>query len=325
MTYRHRNESKAVFGQATYRFTDKLSFTGGLRYTADEKKLYQESPFARQLERSFSKLNYSATLTYQATPDLMAYGRIASGYKAGGFNPRAINDGYDPESVTNYEVGVKSEFFDRRLRFNGTVFYADLKDKQLNQLVAGTGGASSQTINAGKADFKGVELEMEALPFDGLRLNASFGYVDRNFSELLALNPLTDKDQDYSDIAKFSYSASTTANVGGEYSIQDVAGGRLSFRLDWAYKSRVRFNILPGAPFSPFDKDIQAPGFGLLDGRIMLANVPMGGTEASFTLWGKNLTDKEYRTAGIDFGSLGFATSNYGEPRSYGVDMKVKF
>lgn len=323
--YTHKNESQAVFGQATYKFNDKLSFTGGLRYTADEKKLIQQLPFNRQLDRNFSRLNYSATLTYQATPDVMGYARVASGYKAGGFNPRAINNGYDPESVTNYEVGVKSEMFDRRLRLNGTLFYMDLKDKQLNQLVAGTGGASTQTINAGAADFKGVELEMEALPFEGLRLNAAFGYVDRNFSQLMALNPVTNQLEDYSDIAAFSYSASTTANVGGEYTFGDVMGGTLSARLDYAYKSRVRFNILPGAPFTPFDADIIAPAYGLLDGRIMLASVPMGGTEASFTLWGKNLTNKVYRTSGIDFGSLGFAVSNYGEPRSYGVDMKVKF
>ncbi|SNS36633.1 iron complex outermembrane recepter protein [Sphingomonas laterariae] len=323
--YNTESESKALFGQATYNFTDDLSFTGGVRYTWDDKKLVQRAPFVRQLSRGFSKFNYAATLTWQATPDIMTYARIATGYKAGGFNPRAVNDGYDPETVTNYELGVKSEFFDRRLRFNGTLFYMDLKDKQLNQFVAGSGGAASQTINAGKADFKGVEVEVEALPFDGLRLNAAFGYVDRNFKELLAVDPADNIEKDYADIGKFSYSPSTTLNAGAQYSIEDVAGGTLSFRADYTYKSKVHYNVLPGAPFSPYDADIAAPGYGLLDARIALADVAIGGTEATFTLWGKNLTDKVYRVSGIDFGSLGFAVNTYGEPRSYGVDARFKF
>lgn len=323
--YNHRNESRAVFGQAIYHFNDQLNLTAGLRYTQDEKRLIQRQPATRQIEHKASRLNYAATLSYQATPDIMGYARIATGYKAGGFNPRAVNEGYDPESVTNYEIGVKSEFFQRRLRFNGTLFYSDLKDKQLNQLVAGTGGASTQTINAGKANFKGVELELEALPFDGFRVNAAFGYVDRNFKELLALNPATDQLQDYSDIAKFSYSASTTLNAGAEYSFGHIGIGALSARLDYTYKSKVRFNILPGAPFTPFDSKVIAPGYGLLDGRIMLGEVALGGGEAMISLWGKNLTNKEYRISGIDFGSLGFAVVNYGEPRSYGVDVKFRF
>ncbi|HEY4546981.1 MAG TPA: TonB-dependent receptor [Pedomonas sp.] len=325
LKYEHKNDSQALFGQATYHITDTLSFTGGLRYTEDQKQLLVFTNTLGQLNRDFSKLNYAGTLSWQATPDVMAYARVATGYKAGGFSARAVNTGYDPETVTNYEVGFKSDLFDRRLRFNATLFYMDLKDKQLNQLVAGTGGSATQTINAGKADFKGVEVEFEALPFEGLRLNGSFGYVDRNFSELLALDPATDTIRDYSDVAQFTYSSSKTFTAGAEYTFGDVGAGVLSVRVDYSYKGRVGFNILPVLPFSPYDADIAAPAYGLWDARVMLADVPLGRTEALITLWGKNITNKDYRTAGIDFGSLGFATSNYGEPRSYGLDVRVKF
>ncbi|HLU92009.1 MAG TPA: TonB-dependent receptor, partial [Pedomonas sp.] len=229
------------------------------------------------------------------------------------------------ENVTNYEIGIKSDLLDRRLRLNATAFYMDLKDKQLNQLVAGTGGSATQTINAGKADFKGVEVELEALPFDGLRLNAAFGYVDRNFSELLALDPATDTIRDYSDQAGFSYSASKTLTAGAEYTFGNVGAGVLSARVDYSYKGRVGFNVLPFAPFAPFDDDIRAPAYGLWDARLMLSEVSLGGSEAVITLWGKNLTNKDYRVSGIDFGSLGYAISNYGEPRSYGLDVRVRF
>ncbi len=325
LRYSTQSESAAVFGQGTYHFTDALSFTGGLRYTSDQRKLIQLDPLQRQLSRSFSKVNYAATLTYQATPDIMAYARVASGYKAGGFNARSINDGYDPENVVNYEVGLKSEFLGRRLRFNGTLFYTDLKDKQVTQFASGSGGTASQTINAGKVQFKGVEAEVQAIPFDGLQLNAAVGYTHQKFKELLAVDPVDDVVKNYADVAHLGQAPTTTLSAGAQYSIEDVAGGTLSFRLDYAYKSKQYFVIIPGPIFSPFDAAIAAPGYGLLDGRIILADVPLGGTEASFTLWGKNLTNKVYRAGGIDFGGLGFAVNIYGEPRSYGLDMRIKF
>ena len=323
--YRTTSESKAVFGQGTYHFTDRLSFIGGLRYTWDDKQLYEKAPYARILSRGFSKFNYAATLNFQATPDIMTYARIASGYKAGGFNPRAVNDGYDPETLTNFELGLKSDLFDKRLRFNTTVFYMRLNDKQVNQFVAGSGGAASQTLNAGKADFKGVEAEIEAVPFEGLRLNGAVGYVHRKFKELLALDPADNQIKNYASVGRFSYSPSTTANAGAQYSIEDVAGGTLSFRVDFTYKGTVHYNVLPIQPFSYFDEQIKAPAYGLLDARVMLADVPVGFGRLSITGWGRNVTNKVYRISGIDFGALGFGINAYGEPRAYGLDVRFRF
>jgi len=323
LLYSTQSESMAAFGQLIWRFTDKLSLTGGLRYTSDNRKLYQSEPMVRQLSRSFSKLNWAATLTYQPTGDIMAYARITTGYKAGGFNARSVNDGYDPENVTNYELGLKSEFFNHRLRFNGSVFYSDLKNKQLTQFAAGTGGASSQTINAGRVTFTGVEAEIEAMPVIGLQLNASLGYTRPKFKELLAIDPTDDVTKNYASIAHLGQAPSTTANAGAQYTIEDVAQGRLSFRIDYTYKSKQYYNVIPA--FSPYDDAIAAKGYGLLDGRIMLADVPLGTTSATFTLWSKNLMNKTYRAGGIDFGSLGFAMNIYGEPRSFGADVRLKF
>ncbi|SFR89779.1 TonB-dependent receptor [Sphingomonas jatrophae] len=323
LDYNHTSKSYAAFGQVTYRLTDSLSVIGGLRYTKDEKKLVQTQPSVRTLKNDWSRVNYSATLQYQASPDLMVYGRVASGYKAGGFNARSVNDGYEPESLTAYEIGVKSQLLDRRLRVNAALFWNDLKDKQLNQFLAGSGGASSIAVNAGSATLKGVELEVEAAPVDGLRLSGALGYVDRDFKSFIVRDPATNALIDVADQARFSYSAGTTYNLGAEYSVQDVAGGILSARLDYSYRSKVYFNVVP--QFVPFDALIAAPGFGLLDGRIQLGGVDLGGTTATFSLWGKNLTNKLYRTSGTDFGALGFAINSYGEPRTYGVDARIRF
>ena len=326
LAYGASNQSEAGFGQATYHFNDKLSFTGGLRYTADQKTLDQSSPIIRSLSRDFSRVNGAATLQYQFTPRIMTYARYATGYKAGGFNARSINNGYEPESVQSYEIGAKSELFQRRLRLNGTLFWMDLKNKQITQFAANASGAGSQTLNAGKSRYKGVEIEFDALPIDALQINGAIGYTDRTYRELLAQDPNdpTAPIEDYADVGKFAYSPSTTYNIGAEYTIKNVATGNLSFRLEYAYKSKVTFDVFPN--FAPFTAYTKAPGYGLLDGRVQLANLAIGGGEATVSLWGKNLTDKHYRTGSIDFGSaLGFAVTTYGETRSYGVDVRYRF
>ncbi|MHB9879313.1 TonB-dependent receptor [Pacificimonas sp. ICDLI1SI03] len=325
LEYSTINESKAVFGQATFEVTDKLSLIGGLRYTKDKKELEQTGPasLVRNLERSFDATNYAATVQYQATPDVLVYGRVASGYKAGGFNARSVNSGYDPEEVTNYEAGIKSELFDRRLRLNGTVFYAELKDKQLNQFLAGTGGAASVTVNAGSASFTGVELEFDAAPVDGLRINGSVGYTDRDFDTFNVFDPAIGEEVDVSDEAQFSYSASTTANLGAQYTMYDVMGGDLSARLDYTYRSKINFNVVPR--FAPFDDDIASGGIGLLDGRISLSKLQIGGVDTQIGIWSKNLTNEKYRVSGIDFGSLNFATNTYSLPRTFGIDFRIEY
>ncbi|HEY4545221.1 MAG TPA: TonB-dependent receptor [Pedomonas sp.] len=323
MEYSHKNRSTALFGQATYHLTEDLQFTGGLRYTRDKKWLDQTSPTPRSLERSWERTNWAATLQYQVTPDVMTFARVATGYKAGGFNPRAMNDGYDPESLTSYELGFKSELLDRRMRLNGNLFHMRLKDKQLNQLIAGTGGANSVTVNAGSGHFTGVELELDVLLTDQLHINGSAGYTKRKVKSFIVLDPTTDEYIDVADEARFNYSASTTFNVGAEYRFGEVAGGELTARLDYAWRSRIYFNAIPR--FGPFDDYLTSGPVGLLDGRVALTGFELGSYEATLALWGRNLTDKKHVTSGVDFGSLGFGTVTYSEPRTWGVDMKVRF
>ena len=149
--YRYKSKSQALFGQVTTALTDQFSLTGGLRYTKDTKELDQLIPYDRTLKRSFDQVNWAVTLDYTLSDDVMTYARVATGYKAGGFNARSVNDGFKPEDLTSYEVGVKSELFDRRLRLNAAVYHAVHKDVQVGQFLAGSGGSLGITVNAGKA------------------------------------------------------------------------------------------------------------------------------------------------------------------------------
>lgn len=321
--YHYKSRSTALFGQVTQEFGDRLSLTAGLRYTHDKKWLEQTLPFDRALERSFNKINWAATIDYRWSGDVMTYARIATGYKAGGFSPRSVNDGFNPENLISYEIGVKSELFNRRVRFNAAVFHADHKDVQIGQFLAGSGGSLGVTVNAGKAVYTGVEAELTALVTDNLTLNGNIGYIDRKFKTFEILDPATDKLVNLGSRAHFQYSPDMTANAGIEYRFPDLGIGTLTARLDYTYRSRMHWHA--STLLNPFNDLISDGPVGRFDGRITLADIALGETTAQVALWGKNLTNKDYLLGGVDFGSLGFSTVGYAEPRTGGVDFRLKF
>ncbi|WP_380875922.1 TonB-dependent receptor [Sphingomonas sp. DBB INV C78] len=321
--YRHKSRSKAVFGQITTPLADRLNLTAGARYTWDDKHLDQTLPTARNLDRSFDNFNWALTLDYQWPNDIMAYARVATGYKAGGFNARSINEGFDPEDLTSYEIGLKTELFDRRLRFNVALFHAVHKDVQVGQFLAGSGGSVGITVNAGNAHYNGVEAEFTALVTDNIILTGNVGYTHRDYKKFEIRNPLTDQIVDIADDAHFIYSPDTTANLGLEYRFDPFAFGQLAARLDYSYRSSMYWHA--GTLLNPFNDVIADDGVGRLDARVTLSQLKLGSGTAEISLWGKNITDENYLLGGVDFGSLGFATVSYAEPRTYGIDLRVKF
>ena len=322
LIYKYKSQSKAIFGQVTTELTDRLSFTGGLRYTMDEKKLDQTIPFTRNLDRDFSKLNWAATVDYQWNSDIMTYVRAATGYKAGGFNARSVNDGFNPENLTSYEVGVKSELFDRRLRFNVAVFHAVHKDVQVGQFLAGSGGSLGTTVNAGKAVYTGIEAEFAALLTDELTLTGNIGYLDRKYKTFEIRDPATDQLVDIASSVKFLYSPDTTANIGIEYRAPHFGFGQLTARMDYSYRSRMFWHS--STLLNPFNNFISDGPVSRVDARLTLSELKFGRSEAQIAVWTKNLTGQDYLLGGVDFGSLGISTVSYAEPRTWGLDFRIK-
>lgn len=322
MIYRYKSRSKAVFGQVTTALTDQLSVTGGLRYTKDEKALSQSVPFSRNLDRDFSKLNWAVTLDYKWNDDVMSYARVATGYKAGGFNARSVNSGFNPENLTSYEVGVKSELFDRRLRFNAAVFHAVHKDVQVGQFLAGSQGSLGTTVNAGKAVYTGIEAEFTALLTDNLTVNGNIGYLDRDYKAFEIRNPANDLLVDIAGSARFQYSPNTTANIGAEYRFPHLGFGQLAARVDYSYRSRMYWHA--SSLLNPFNDFISDGPVGRFDARLTLSELKVGAAEAQVSLWGKNVTNKDYLLGGVDFGALGISTVGYAEPRTWGLDFRIK-
>ncbi|MBP9593236.1 MAG: TonB-dependent receptor, partial [Steroidobacteraceae bacterium] len=203
------------------------------------------------------------------------------------------------------------------------LFYAEYDDLQIQQFLAGSGGAASITVNAGKANYKGIEVELTALLTDDLTAYVNYGYTDQEFDEFLVLDPSSNQLVDIADIAHPSYAADTTVNAGLKYEFPRFDIGQLAAQVDYSYRGKVWYH--PSTFAAPFNNVIADDPVGTLEARVSLSQIELGATALSIGLWGRNLTDEEYQLAGIDFGSLGFAGVTYAEPRTWGLDVNLKF
>ncbi len=331
LRYRENSASYAAFGQTSYKppiLDDKLEVTGGLRYTIDHRSidLYDLDAVPRNGGVNYYDFNFNFSASYQWTDDIMSYIRISTGYKAGGFNARVTDPSsslvYNPEKATAYEIGVKTEWLDHRLRFNATGFYTDYADLQVNQYTGGVG----TTTNA-NAYYEGFELEAQAVPLKELSLDGSVGYVNPVYTYYPYSNPTTGILTNYASIAHFPYVPDWTIHLGAQYYFPETSWGNPSFRVDYSMMSeRYWFATnLPNA--NPFNNQIKDPGQNLLSARFIVADIPVFDGKATMQaqVYGTNLINQPLRDSGIDFGGLGFAGVSFGEPRSVGFTVDVHY
>jgi iron complex outermembrane receptor protein len=333
---RVRNESYAAFGQGNYGLTEKLRVTTGLRYTHDRKEVDRRNlsypsgvPNQPQAVRSSTSDDVSTrvSLDYQWTPQLMTYISAAKGYKAGGFNGRASSvtdfNEYDPETVWTYELGLRSDFLDRRVRFNATAFYSDYSDLQLqisgSTTVNGAPAPFNVVTNVPEARIVGGEIELKVIPVSGLQLSAEAGFTDAKYTKLptdaqFLASQLIDED------SEFVYTPRTSVTIAAEYSTAVSDRFDLTARVDYAHKSTINYDVAN----SPL---LRQEPYGLLSARLTFGHVSEG---LSLSVFGTNLTDERYFVGGFDDADtpnpgLGFAFLNMAPPREYGVSVQWRF
>jgi iron complex outermembrane receptor protein len=332
-------KSYAAFGQLDYHITDDFDALFGLRYTRDQKDVYLikdrlNSNQPIDADDSWSRVNPSLSLKYQWTEALNTYFTAASGYRSGGFNARAssvtsFQTPFDEEQVISYELGWKSDWWDRRVRFNGALFYLDYDDRQVTQLVASSSGASSVVVNAGKSTAQGIELEATALIGEGFTVTANYGYTDITFKDFVTTlaNPVTGftiaENVDLSSDPRATTfepvnAPENTASLALEYRFPATSWGEVAARLGATYSS----SFVNQPILNLYDS---TDSYTLLDGRISLSKIPVfGDSTLDVGLWGKNLANKKVRMVGVDFGSLGFASNSYLELAAYGIDLTME-
>jgi iron complex outermembrane receptor protein len=330
--YKVHGTSYAGFGQASYKppiLDDRLELTVGLRYTIDKKRAQQLSTIARSGNRTFHNTAYNVTLNFQATDDLMLYGRVGTGYRSGGFNTRAAATGnflFEPEKAMAYEAGIKSEWFDKRLRWNAAVFYTDYKDLQVNQFTGITpGGGSGFTSNA-QAHFQGFEGEVQAIVVRGLTVDGSIGYTKAVYDEIFFPNPANNVITNYAAQAHVPYVPKWTTHIGVQYEFPPMEMGTWSVRADYSWNSTRYFHTINLSNVNPFNNEVRDPGQKLLSGRITLGDIAVGPrAKLELSVWGENLLNKDIVTGGVDFGASGFGVQVFGQPRRIGGSARIVY
>ncbi len=321
--------SVAAFAQATAHFTDRFSVTGGLRYTYEKKEYFLEHRRVNSntfivpgttVEASWNEPTPMFSVQYQWTDRLMTYFTYSEGFKSGGFNGRPTVasevEAYDPEFLVNHEVGIKSEWFDRRLRLNAAAFLYNYDDLQFTAVSVDPASGSLLLVvdNVGEADVRGVELELLARPADGVDINAAVGYTD---FEIVALDPsVTNVTLDTHMINTPKW----TASAGVQYAWPVGASGQVRVRGDWNYQGSSYADIL-NTP------ELRREAHSIFNARITWvpsSSLLGGGWELS--AFGTNLGDERVLANGIAAqDSFGTVEGFYNRPREWGITVRKSF
>jgi len=320
-------ESIAFFGQVTYGITDQLDLTVGGRYTEDKKTFVMtgdtEAPGVPALvagyefsgDRKWNSFDPKVTLTMRWSDDVMTYGTYSQGFKSGGVQFAGLVESvarqvFDPENLDAYEVGLKSDLLNGRLRMNVAAFLYDYTNLQQQKVVLLNGSPSPLTTNAASSDIKGFDIDALWVPVESLSLRLSYSFLDAKFDDFL-FNPLNNTD--YSG-NRMPSSPKHTLSVGGSYDVALDNGWGVTFSTDWIWTDD--FN------FDPDETDILAQQEDYLLGDV---RVEVASSDDRFGIIGyvTNVTDKDYATSVTRQGPAVLRT--FADGRRFGVRARVRF
>lgn len=336
--------SYAAYAQGTWRLTPAWAVTGGIRYSQDEKSarfvqgnfnsaVGQRAPETTDLSLTADKITYRLNTTYDLSDDVMLFATYATGFKSGGFDSgggapasgqRRI---FNPELTENWEVGAKTQLFDRRLTANVTAFRTEIDQYQFRTY----DGLSFRTRNNGKIRQQGLEFDLTARPTRELTLTLSGTYLDSTYLEFKGApglpgfggtQDLTGQRVPYSP----EWQGAASAQYGGTLPWADL---RWSVRGDLSFSTEANLSATG-------DNSVQTiePSYALLAARFTISE-PDDRWEVA--LWGLNLTDEAYcnsRFSQPNDAAYGLRNSVTGgtvlrcvisEPRTYGVEVKSRF
>ncbi|QTC91965.1 TonB-dependent receptor [Brevundimonas goettingensis] len=352
---RIETDSVAVFGQLTWNITDRLHLTPGLRYTHEEKngvyastvsgggpgtaaditrRLGVSRPQAYSAEISDGDLSGQVALSYDVSDNVLAYGSFARGYKSGGINmagipnlpdgtPSLTNATVEPEAVTTWELGLKTQLFDKRVTANLAAYRTDVDDYQANVVDTGPGALRGYLANAKKVEIQGIELDAFARPTPWLDAYANLAWTDAKYADFtngpcpLELIGTTTVACDLSgkDLPGVSPWA---ASIGGELH-SDVNGlgyaGEAYFGADANYRST-------------YNADASVSKYTEIEGYTVL-NLRAGfradnGWEAF--VWVRNALDEDYlQLLTVQAGNSGLVLGTPGDPRTFGLTLRAKY
>lgn len=336
-----REESKthAAFAEGTLTLTDRWSLTAGARYTRDKKEASQssttvlpggvETPAEQvDVEADWNAVSYRVGVQFQVTPGTMLYFTNSKGHFAGGFNltaPPALRV-YDPESLINYELGIKSEWEVGGLqaRTNFAVYYGDHRDVQA-QIVSSVplpGGGQQLVVltdNAATGEVKGAEFEATLVPSDSFELSLNGGWMDAKYTKYFTLDPtgttlIDASNTPYVYVPKWKYGINATY-----YLPINPAIGELSLSASYTFQGEA-YNTANSDP-QYFDLLHEIDN---LDASLNWKNV--AGTDMSATLYVTNATNNHWASSQFSaYRQLGLWGLYPATPRMWGLRLRYEF
>jgi iron complex outermembrane receptor protein len=328
-TLTHENTAWAVFGHVSYDVSDRLTLTGGARYTDDDKDLtVQVSPIPQTPQSvSDEQVSWDLSALYEVNDQVNVYGRLASGFRAPTIQGRDVAffgspSIADSETITSIEAGFKSQLAGDRVRLNGSVFYYEIEDQQLSAI--GGGGNFVQLVNADKGTGVGFDIDSEFLITDNFMMTLGFSYTDTEIDDNVlvvppcgsgactVLDPLDIDGNAIIDGNSFTQAPEYIASVTARYSIPVGGNGEVFFFTDWAFQGKTQFFIYEAEEFHSDDT---------FEGGARIGYSHDGG-KWEMALFGRNITDEENVKGAIDFNNL---TGFDNEPRIVGLSFKARF
>ncbi len=349
-------KSYALFGKLDWHITDTVTLSVGGRYAKDKKSIQQNlsnlenpaldvgfltlighpdpqivlgipangpgnmlaylgtgdaahlsMPFSVPASDSWSEFLPSADINWQFADNSLLYFTYSEGYKSGAFQsqtpfPDAAVTPLDPENVKNYEIGIKSQFLKNRLRINAALFNMDYSNLQVFQLVGSllVGGNATATT-------KGIEVDGAALLTDNWILGFTYGYLDANYDTYI-LGP-----NDWSG-NRLPRSAEHSGSINTTYTLGLSGGSAMDFSAVWSYQSDFFFSPSnhPGT---------LEPSYNLLDASVTWRS---NGDRWNVSVWGRNLTDEEFRLNSI-ISNIAGTVDLWNLPRTYGLTVTYNF
>ena len=328
-----KTNSYAGFAQADYKVTDKLGITGGIRYTRDEKQftggqrdlnslafklgyplsLHPDPTdptlyFPTTANRlNFGNVSFKAGVNYQVAEQVLTYATYSQGFKSGGWTTRATTPilaapTFNPEKADTYEVGMKSQFLDRKLQLNLAGYYTKYKDLQVTVY----SGISPVTVNAAQAEIKGIEAELVFIPVRPLTLSATFGYIDAKY---------TKKDAGTNLGNQFVNTPKYAASFNVDYTAPLASGASVLAHVDYSYKS----SIARDGENTP---ELISPETHVLGGLLSYRSASgIWHADVGVT----NLTDTRFIVSGQNQSGIGYIGGTYNRPREWYVRVGFKF
>jgi iron complex outermembrane receptor protein len=317
-------DAYAIFGEASYAVSDRLTLTGGLRWTNEEKEFIFDNKvlnlqgqvvgqsIAGQADKIFSAVTPKLSGQFQWTPDVLQYLTWSRGFKSGGFDNRATRldlatRPFAPETVDTYETGLKTELFDHRARLNLAVFYNDYKDLQVSYSDPAYPGNSVRS-NAGKAHTYGVELEADVRATERLSLQASAGYLFAVYDKYRNAGGIGVNADGHRllNSPRWSLSGAIT------YDVPIEIPGELRVGLNAQFQTKTYFNALQ----RPQD---EAPAQTFLNGVVTWQSPD---PRWSVVLSGRNLLESDEPVTVTYTPATGVYYKNYPDPRTWLVTLK---